>query len=331
MFPKVRCCRLSPVILAIFAILGAHCLNGADTLGGNKTTTRSRGIFVAVGDRGAAYSADGVTWQASDTMPLDHGAWVSVAYGDGTFVAVCSYGGAYSTDGIHWREGRGIISKANWNSPESVAYAAGRFVAVCGDGEKGTIARSSNGRDWDSCDLPAGGDWLSTVSGNGTFLAIESLHTRTLHSSDGTRWQCTAGPLLPDDCPCTGQTVAFGGGRFVTVGGDQSAFSVDGLAWTASVPRALPQVAWTSLTYGQGMFLAVASGLSARSADGVAWAVSNDLPAKSGLNIRAAYGNGIFVILSPDGAWHSADGISWQPSQMPFGANWESISFGAVR
>lgn len=95
----------------------------------------------------------------------------------------------------------------------------------------------------------------------------------------------------------TWQSVAYGGGKFVTVAaGGKVAYSMDGITWTAATMPS--SEAWQSVAYGGGKFVAIAasSDKAAYSTDGVTWTAAT-LPS-SGYWYSVAYGGGKFVAVA---------------------------------
>ena len=99
------------------------------------------GVYVAVsnlGNYGAAYSYDGLTW-AIGFAPVD--AWDSVVYGNGYFMAVSKNGLVmYSQDGINWYTDVSGVKPVGW---KSVAYGDNTFLAI--EGQSGSFMTTQLG------------------------------------------------------------------------------------------------------------------------------------------------------------------------------------------
>ena len=228
------------------------------------SSTYSSGRFVAVSNAGgnSAYSVDGVNWTAMTGLPSNY--FVGVAGGvissTNTFATIAGGTSAssvayYSTNGTSWSVGSALTSAA-W---QALTFGNGRFVAVSNGT---TSAWSTNGSAWNvGGTLPANTVWTSVAYGTGPalFVAVSGgtvLSTSAAYSVDGSSWTAAT---LPQSAYWT--SVAWGNGRFVAVaqGGQQTAYSLDGINWTTPA-TVLPAVyAWKNIAYGQGNFLATAS------------------------------------------------------------------------
>jgi len=117
------------------------------------------GVFVAiaggVGSTTAAWSLDGITWNAS-TLPANN--WQSVTFGNNQFIAVAVANGgtttAYSLDGLSWTASNLVVS-ANL-----VVYGNGIFLALPSSGSAN--AYTSEGA----------GQWRSQTVGNNQYGAV---------------------------------------------------------------------------------------------------------------------------------------------------------------
>ena len=145
-------------------------------------------------------------------------------------------------------------------------------------------------------------------------------------TSETAMW--TSGGSLPSSANWA--SVTYGDGKFVAVAyaSNKSAYSTDGINWTAST---LPSSAyWASVTYGDGKFVAVAyiSNQAAYSTDGINWTAST-LPSEARWR-SVTYGDGKFVAVaqSSDKPAYSTDGINWTASTMPSSATWRSVTYG---
>lgn len=215
-----------------------------------------------------------------------------------------------------------------------------RFISIASNG---TFAYSTDNTTWTQGTLPHSAWWTAGAFGDGKFVAIgKSSPAKAAYSSDGVNWTSTPFVELPQYSYWGSESLAYGNGKFVAVGGDSSksnvgAFSTDGINWTQTT---LPVSAWwRSITYGNGRFVAVANNsdqlgdainVAAYSDDGINW-TQTELPSAQFWS-SVAYGNGKFVAVSGFGSGstvgaYSSDGITWQASTMDL-KYWSSVTFG---
>ena len=277
------------------------------------------GRFVAAGDVGAmAYSTDGAKWTAvtgsaawdytdasrGDTYTNTAGIY-AVAYGNKRFVAVGDRGKiAYSDDGAHWTAAADSAFPATYTNGDwelsyaiyGIAYGGGKWVA---GGDYGYMAYSAdNGAHWTAVeDSPFGGNTIFAIAyGGGKFVAGGTVG-KIAYSKDGVNWTAAADNAIRQYATVNNGmwvpsifAVAYGGGKFVAVGGLGSiAHSKDGATWTAAADSAIWEYEDTDtgngplssdingIAYGGGRFVAVSgSGKTAYSADGASWTAAAD-------------------------------------------------------
>jgi photosystem II stability/assembly factor-like uncharacterized protein len=195
----------------------------------DKTKTKTKGLFVAVGDNGTILtSPDGTTWTQRTSPPSPFGARVhlyDVTYGNGLFVAVGGDNGTILTspDGTTWAKRNSGTS----NDLYGLTYGNGLFVAV---GDNGTILTSPDGSTWAKRNSGTSEEFLGVTYGNGIFLTI-GLDGNILISPDGTTW--TEGSYENSYSYGFFKAATYGNGLFVTVsknGAIQT--SPDGTTWT---------------------------------------------------------------------------------------------------
>jgi hypothetical protein len=131
------------------------------------------------------------------------------------------------------------------------------------------------------------------------------------------------------------KAIAFGGGRFVAVGGYAACWSVDGRQWTRSTSGTSNMYAY-SVAYGGGRFVAVGANWNSlnqtfytavfSSADGVSWSTATN--AKADWLNSVTYGAGKFVAVGDAGTiWWSSDGQNWSLSQLTSRKNLKGVCF----
>jgi len=224
-----------------------------------KDKTKTKGLFVAVGDNGTILtSPDGTTWtkRTSGTSEYLRG----VTSGNGLFVTVGFFGTILtSPDGITWTERTSGIFRNLYG----VTSGNGLFVTV---GESGTILTSPDGNSWTKRTSGTYNSLYDVTYGNNKFVTVGKSGT-ILTSSDGTTWTSrTSGTNVGLN------GVTYGNGLFVTVGWNGTILtSPDGISWTQRTSGS-QQFDLYGLTYGNGLFVTVGeSGTILTSPDGNSW------------------------------------------------------------
>jgi hypothetical protein len=279
-----------------------------------KDKTKTKGLFVAVGDNGTILtSPDGTTWAKRTSPPGPFGARVhlyDVTYGNGLFVTVGGDNGTILTspDGTTWAKRDSGTS----NDLYGVTYGNGLFVTV---GEYGTFLTSPDGTTWtksssDASATAAGppGPAHRIYYGNGLFVTVGGDNGTILTSPDGTTWtQRTSG--TSNDL----YGLTYGNGLFVAVGDNGTILtSPDGTTWAKRNSGTSEE--FLGVTYGNGIFLTIGlDGNILISPDGTTWTEGSYENSYSyGFFKAATYGNGLFVTVSKNGAIQtSPDGTTW--------------------
>ena len=122
--------------------------------------------------------------------------------------------------------------------------------------------------------------------------------------------------------------ICYGEDRFVAVGDEVIAYSLDGFSWhlATSYPE---YTRWDLVRYGNGKFIAMpnSAAMVAYSIDGITW-TSATLPFSSNW-YSLCYGGGKFVALAGnDQTVYSSDGITWTQGSMPDTSNWRAVCYG---
>jgi photosystem II stability/assembly factor-like uncharacterized protein len=280
----------------------------------DKTKTKTKGLFVAVGDNGTILtSPDGTTWTQRTSPPSPFGARVhlyDVTYGNGLFVTVGGDNGTILTspDGTTWAKRNSMTS----NDLYGVTYGNGLFVTV---GEYGTFLTSPDGTTWtkspsDASATAAGPPGLAPriYYGNGLFVAVGGDNGTILTSPDGTTWAKRNSGTSNDLYGLT-----YGNGLFVAVGDNGTILtSPDGSTWAKRNSGTSEE--FLGVTYGNGIFLTIGlDGNILISPDGTTWTEGSYENSYSyGFFKAATYGNGLFVTVSKNGAIQtSPDGTTW--------------------
>ena len=248
-----------------------------------------------------------------------------VAQGDGPVNCVAVADSTFGTDAI-----------------SGVAWGNNTWVAV---GARGKIAYSSDGRSWTAVPpgtnvgqtgFPATGtaSGIGAVAfGNGMFIAVGN---RMASSPDGRTWTAVTSNLS-----FTITSIAYGGGRWVVVGGNgQTAYSTDGRTWTAVDASAVfGRVAVNAVAYGNNRFVAVAYRNVAYSSNGTSWIAvdtSNIFVSSTNTVNGITYGGNRFVAAGMMGRiGYSADGATWtamtNANNTPLGGSVNDVAFGNNR
>jgi hypothetical protein len=117
----------------------------------------------------------------------------------------------------------------------------------------------------------------------------------------------------------------------VASGDTNSAYSLDGINWTASA-NGLPSAdSWQCAAYGNGTYVAIAEGdnNAAYSTNGIDWTASSMPTSDSWSGV--CYGAGVFVAIAlyDTNAAYSSDGIHWTRSALPgIGQDWIGVIYG---
>ncbi len=302
----------------------------------NATTTRDlRDViftgtqWVVCGNDGVLLtSPNGVTWtdrRGGRTRDL-----YGIIYTNGQFVAV-GYEGTVLTspDALTWT----ARTSGTTHDLHTVLYANGMFMA---GGRKGTVITSPNAINWTVRATPTTNYIERIAWGAGRFVAAAT-HGTILSSTNGIIWEQHTNPV---EAETEFEGVAYGGGRFVMVGGyfygsahSRMLVSSNGVDWantSVEVGKGLRGV-----EYGGGRFLAVGNdGAVIFSTNGLAWNGAELVtPFLNWRHPRHALGRFVVVgnagalatyntsILSPEFGWH--------PHATIVSQNLHDIAYGA--
>lgn len=300
-------------------------------------------VNVTVSDMKGGVVARNATVTVTD--PLD--TWTSstitagrsidrLAYLDGRHIATGNRYAYFSLDGQTWSSSELAL---NFNSG-GIATDGASFV-VAGMNHNGSwigaIFRSDDGRAWQPVSIPAGEELRAVAaSPSGVFVAVGD-SGRILRSTDGGATWAT----IPAPGSASLAALAYGGGRFMAVGGTSIYTSPDGLTWTDRSTASLLE-SWHSfdaLIYADGAFHAGGwySGIHRSTDGGVTWTKSAILDNYSYDIDSIAAGPGVLVAsatrrTSPTvpALLVSADGLRWKEStQQNLGVASRSLSYAA--
>ena len=254
---------------------------------GMPITTNGSGTFVALGistTSGAISTNNGQTWS---TTTIPNNSYASMAYGNGYYIGIVYNGGIYSTNGTTWTSflfstAGGVTLNAGSKIVYTPSYsAAGTFVVVqAGYGQAAAAYASAPGTWYAGGTLinSANINWLGIAVSSGTLGGSNSTFVAVGASGVGGATTLATGAYLSNANP-TGNSawntmtlpakkvwtnIAYSNGYFVAISvdasrpssGTTSAYSPDGITWTAST---MPTTAsWCEIAAGSGSsFVAV--------------------------------------------------------------------------
>jgi hypothetical protein len=290
------------------------------------------GLFVMVG--GEFYSQavprlqtspDGVNWTERSVPGPGLAPLEDVVFGDGRFVVTGQYESFVSTNGIDWerRERTPWITRLTYGNGLFVGFAAQSFGAVI----------STNGLDWTYTGVALNGGDIAY--GDGRFVVCSSTGSGNREravafaSTDATNWTRVDFPNVRSLT-----RVAYGNGRFVAVGGNNSvaaAALVEGTNWVVATNLFSDEL--RSVAFDGNVFAAVGdNGVIVTSSDGTNWANVNNA---TDTNLRAvtrgdagyvAVGNGGLLYTSPDAT-------NWvrRFRHISASGNWHDVEFARGR
>ena len=247
---------------------------------------------------------------ASTSLDLPDGSsWTLEAFGErpahlvivgrlGRTLVCDDYGASFFQDG----QEVDLPADQQWGHESTfldITYGNGQFVAVGGVQER-LFAVSEDGTHWTYVNPGYPGSVTTVNYGLGLYFTTDD--GSILWSTNGIHWIEEA-----TGWRSTLTSVAFGNDRFVGVGRNRRAVSLDGMSWHADFDVATELEA---VAFGNDVFVAVGpSGGVAWSADGETW---HEQTIGSTNRYRIAFGNGVFVLGGwPDHTWTSPDGQNW--------------------
>jgi len=227
---------------------------------------------------------------------------------------------------------------------QGLQWSGSEWVGV---GNAGTVLLSDDGMEW-AC--PQGGacrgdEWWfdSAVDGPAGLVALGSSawyswaglgwppnrfpgDLLVVRRSPGGTWSTTTvSSAEAEDLT----SLAADGSRYVSVGGQDAAVSVDGLSWTL-VPR-ISANPLSDVTWGQGVFIAVGEhGTVATSTDGNAWSIGS-AGVTEDLSQVLATEDGFFALGAEGTVLQSSDARQWSALPGTAGGNARQIAVGDTR
>lgn len=218
------------------------------------------------------------------------------------FVTLSSEDFALYSDGDTSFVSAGNLPAASrWNK---VVFGDNKFVAVGYDEYSGygygAIVSEDGGSTWARVNSSIGyTSWRSVAYGNGMWVLVGS-GNYIAYSEDLITWS----QVQVGDSSQVWSDVVFGGGKFVLSGFyywySQTAYSEDGINWTAGSSYAFSVGYNHKLAYGNGVFVAFAGySYAAYSTNGITWTSMTVPDPGGGLTGSAiTFGNGKFVLFT---------------------------------
>ena len=269
------------------------------------------------------------------THPKPNGAWFyAAAWGDPGCVAVGMNGEiAFSEDGSSWENVLSPFHQSEVTKNATlfdVCYGNGAYVAVGGLYNKGYIAHSTDGMNWQIGATSSPAYLRGVAYGDGRFLAV--VDTTVITSTNGLSWI-----PLPDSPGM--RKITFGEGRWVGISGKgEYHYSSDLSSWNTVSGDTHLRFIQRNICYGAGRFLSVggwgydgSASVIQWSEDGTSWSFSSsdDGDTMWGVQLGCTYANGTFVIAGADkqpgyhprATYTSTNAISWSREQYVSPAN----------
>ncbi|MEZ4373890.1 MAG: hypothetical protein R3B07_23920 [Polyangiaceae bacterium] len=283
---------MSIVVVTLLPTLNA-CGSDGDSAGGSAGSAGS-------GNAGSAGAAQGGT------------AGSGGATGGTSSAGSAGSGGDAGSSGSAG-QGAGGTGGAPAGTPLFVGVGNWGYRVATPDGVQTTVTENPETASDHSPDLLRDVAW-----GDGAFIAVGGdQNSMVMRSTDGSTWQ---EDLHPSGTQWKGG-VAYGGGRWVAVGGVGTVIYSDdgGSVWQDSSER-LPS-AGRDIAYGGGLFVAVGDGgMIATSSDGTSW-TDHTQSGAVGLSAVAHLPAGAWVVTGRNwngsgfdiSCFGSADGTSWTP------------------
>ncbi|MFC5470960.1 leucine-rich repeat domain-containing protein [Cohnella suwonensis] len=293
---------------------GVHNIVALDFAYGN-------GIYVtSLGNR-VQTSKDGITWQ-DNPVKLDLTLY-TIAWGNGQFVALGNRSDQRikdtalltSKDGVNWTDHGNL--KGIYNATD-IAWNGKRYVAVTSTRGGGKIYSSEDGVKWtERSGLPTA---ITAVEwGNGTFVAQAIEDGVVAVSKDGVAWK-----KIKTNQPNHGNSLrmAFGGGKFVSVGDKTIMVSQDGVKWKhVSYAHYWMEIHWVKdrfflngFDYVDGRQLE-GYAITATSKNGTDWTNASILHARDEHPFFVLHNGKQYVLMSHRGIQASKDGAKWTQMQ----------------
>ena len=267
--------------------------------------------LVSTDESGSITSINDDTWTEITVGNRD---FKGIAYGNGTFVAIGDEGTlAYSTDGVTWTN---KVLYGGHHNFETICYDGTKFIALGHNDElpyRVINAYSEDGIIWSTDKdivVPARTIIYDVIYANNKYVAVGT-NGVILYSEDAITWNAGVSENMRGL-----NSIAYGNGKFVAVGGGVILYSEDGINWTVV---AGVEASTYIVEYANNKFLTYPS--IHISEDGINWSRNISDVARHILYFsfssfqteNLAYCNGRFLATSHSKAFgsYSDDGINW--------------------
>lgn len=207
------------------------------------------------------------------------------------------------------------ISLGNLGQLYGLVYAKGLFVAT-GDrpgGTNGVILTSTNGINWTYRNSGFNGALWDVAFGNNLFVAVGT--SGGVQSTDGINWTSN-----PD---AKGETVTFGGGKFVAAGAGASV-STNGTVWASTLTNT---VSIENVRHALGTFVAVGPSGIYTSTNGIHW-TNRFVRTMQKLN-AVDFANDSFFVVGFGGTIYQSDYLTNTPAAILQGPQNTTVIAGA--
>lgn len=171
---------------------------------------------------------------------------------------------------------------------------------------------------WKVSSVGRSAEWMDIAYGAGVFVAVANGTNQAARSSDGINW--TLFSIPGGGSYNTWSNIIYAGGKFVATAGGGSAYSTDGINWTAGTSSSIYDD--SGLVYDGSQYISASNAYSgtrefSKSSNGISWTKSSvSADDSSGLH-SFVYFDGLFFIATYFGGTrrygylYSYDAITW--------------------
>ena len=287
--------------------------------------SRENKIFLAVSDSDvAATTINGLSWNQRGITANENWSAITVGYSSVAIVTTTTTTttstSTTSTTSTSTTSTTTTTPFPTTTTSTTTTPIAGVYVAVAS--ATNIVAKSNDGTNWTTRNIPLVADWVDITYGNFRFVAIAANNNIAAVSYDGDHWAIA---YLPSTRAWKSVVWALGGFVAIAANSNVGARSVDGFTWTEFD---LPSTrVWIDLGGNAGLLIAISndSNVIAYTFDTVVW--TEVLLPLRGLWTKIVYAKNYFVIIQPGNAFlYSLNGTDWGITYVPNGF-WNNIEF----